>query len=182
MTVTDHSAATLVPIIKRWLLPGTTVLSDCWRAYSSLVNEGFVHETVNHSIEFVSECGTHTNTIEGTWSALKKSLPHYGTTKDLYNSYFAEYCIRKKFFGDAGNKFIEFLRLVCRVYKQSEPPVGPQPDGQQTELLAQAPPTGGSACESTVYTFSQHNIGNFDLWFDVDEDVDEHDMSANLFL
>jgi len=97
VTVTDRSAATLVPIIKRWLLPGTTVLSNCWRAYSSLVIEGFVHETVNHSIEFVSECRTHTNTIEGTWSALKKSLPHYGTTKDLYNSYFAEYCIRKKF-------------------------------------------------------------------------------------
>jgi len=34
--VSDRSAATLIPIIKRWILPGTTVLSDCWKAYSSL--------------------------------------------------------------------------------------------------------------------------------------------------
>ena len=92
-SVDDRSAETLIPIIKRWILPGTTIASDCWRAYSRLSEEGYIHETVNHSVEFVTEKGQHTNTIESTWCALKKSLPRYGTNKDLYNSYFAEYCI-----------------------------------------------------------------------------------------
>jgi len=62
--VEDHSAATLIPIIKQWIKPGTTVLSDCWKAYQSLNAEGYIHSTVNHSIEFVSDKGVHTNTIE----------------------------------------------------------------------------------------------------------------------
>ena len=93
--VTDRSAATLIPIIKQWILPGTTIASDCWRAYSSLEQEGYIHTAVNHSIQFVSETGTHTNNIESRWNALKKSLPRFGTQKQLYD-YFTEYCVRKK--------------------------------------------------------------------------------------
>ena len=36
LTVDDRSANTLIPIIKEWIKPGTTVHSDCWKAYSSL--------------------------------------------------------------------------------------------------------------------------------------------------
>jgi len=85
----------LIPIIKRWILPGTTILSDCWKAYSSLEREGFIHNTVNHSLQFVTDAGTHTNNTESRWNASKKTLPRYVTSKPLYNSYFAEYCIRK---------------------------------------------------------------------------------------
>jgi len=79
LTVEDRSAATLIPIIKQYILPGTTIVSDCWKSYSSLRDEGSLHQTVNHSIEFVSESGTHTNNTESRWNALKKSLPRYGT-------------------------------------------------------------------------------------------------------
>ena len=34
--VDDRSAATLIPIILRWVKPGTTIISDCWKAYGSL--------------------------------------------------------------------------------------------------------------------------------------------------
>ena len=77
----DRTANTLIAIIKEHVLPGTTIYSDCWKAYSPLNKEGFSHLTVNHSINFVDpETGTHTNTIESTWRALKKSLPKHGTT------------------------------------------------------------------------------------------------------
>ena len=39
-TVEDRTADTLVNIIKQHIKPGT-ILSDCWRAYSSLNPEGF---------------------------------------------------------------------------------------------------------------------------------------------
>jgi len=121
VTLPDRSASTLIPIIKRYILPGTTILSDCWKAYGSLCIEGYVHETVNHSLEFVSKSGVHTNTIESRWNAVKKSLPRYGTQKSLYESYFAEYCIRRKFFDNASDKFLACLRLVASVYKSSSP-------------------------------------------------------------
>ena len=74
--VADRTANTLVSIISENILPGTTVISDCWKAYSSLNSEGFSHLTVNHSVNFVDpETGAHTNTIESTWRALKKSIP-----------------------------------------------------------------------------------------------------------
>ena len=121
--VPDRTANTLIAIIKERVLPGTTIYSDCWKAYSSLNKEGFSHLTVNHSINFVDpETGTHTNTIESTWRALKKSLPKHGTTKGLYDTYFAQYCVRKQFLVDKEDPFLEFLDLIKTVYRPSFQP------------------------------------------------------------
>jgi transposase-like protein len=66
--VKDRTADTLMAIIRDWIEPGTTVISDCWAAYNSLGSQGYSHQTVNHSIQFVDpNTGTHTNTIESMW-------------------------------------------------------------------------------------------------------------------
>ena len=83
-TVSDRSAVILISIIRRWILPGTTILPNCWKACNSLSAEGYLHETVNHSVQFVSESGAHTNNIESRWNAVKKLLLKYGTNKELY--------------------------------------------------------------------------------------------------
>ena len=68
--VEDRSTHTLLPIIKEWKLPETTIYSDCWRAYNCPVTEGFQNLTVNHSLHFKDpETGTHTNAIESSWRA-----------------------------------------------------------------------------------------------------------------
>ena len=36
VVVDDRSAATLIPIIQKYILPGTLIISDEWQAYSSL--------------------------------------------------------------------------------------------------------------------------------------------------
>ena len=88
-TVEDRTADTLVYIIKQHIKPLTTIISVCWRAYSSLNSEGFTYLTVNHSVNFVDpDSGAHTNTIESTWRALKKSLPKNGTQKTLMTATF----------------------------------------------------------------------------------------------
>ena len=51
--VPNRSAATLMPIIQNSILPGTTVMSDLWRAYGGINAMGFNHFTVNHSVNFV---------------------------------------------------------------------------------------------------------------------------------
>ena len=117
VTVNDRSADTLIPLIKKYILPGTKVISDCWKAYCSLEEEGFVHGTMNHSIEFVnSETGDHTQTIESTWRAVKRSLPRSGTVKSLYESYFAEFIFRRKYLEDSEDKFFALLEQIRRVY------------------------------------------------------------------
>ena len=34
--VARRNAATLIPLIQKWILPGTIIYSDAWKAYSSL--------------------------------------------------------------------------------------------------------------------------------------------------
>lgn len=51
--VDKRDKATLLPIIIDKVHPGTTIITDCWRAYTDLANNGFSHLTVNHSLNFV---------------------------------------------------------------------------------------------------------------------------------
>jgi len=51
ISVSDLSAATLIQITKCYILPGTTILLDCWTAYFSLSEEEYIRDTVNHSIK-----------------------------------------------------------------------------------------------------------------------------------
>ena len=121
VSVEDRSADTLIPIIKKHVLPGTTIISDCWKAYSKLEEEGFQHQTVNHSKEFINkETGAHTNTIESTWRAVKTSLPKHGTVKSLYDTYFVEYIFRKRYLNSATDQFLAFFDLIKTVYSPSD--------------------------------------------------------------
>ena len=49
-SVEDRNADTLIPIIKKHVLPRTTIISDCWKAYSRLEEENYQHQTVKQRI------------------------------------------------------------------------------------------------------------------------------------
>ena len=36
VTVVNRTAATLMTDIQKWILPGTTIYSDCWKSYSTV--------------------------------------------------------------------------------------------------------------------------------------------------
>jgi len=62
-------------IIRDWIEPGTTIISDCWPALRDLESQGYTHRTVNHSTYFVDlNTGAHTNTIEFKWRSIKVFL------------------------------------------------------------------------------------------------------------
>lgn len=102
VAVPDRSGATLIPIIKAHIAPGSIIRSDFWKARDIVpFLPGFdcVHEKVNHSQEFASEEGTHTNTIEGAWSGIKRVTPvKKRTKKSLPGCLFSSLC------GDAAMK------------------------------------------------------------------------------
>ncbi len=49
IVVEAHDAATLLPIIRKYIALGTIIMSDCWRAYDCLEEHGYWHLNVNHS-------------------------------------------------------------------------------------------------------------------------------------
>ena len=89
--VVDRSEVTLIPIIQQWIEPGTLIVSDCWKSYTNLTEYGYQHETVNHSKEFKNEKGFNTNKQESHGRHLKINLPIFGTRKEHFSSYLAEF-------------------------------------------------------------------------------------------
>ena len=86
--VENRSAWTLIPLICKHILPGTTIISDEWRAYSCLDILGFPHLTVNHSEHFTDpSTGASTNLIESIWSRLRRSFPLTGLKERFIDDY-----------------------------------------------------------------------------------------------
>ena len=71
--VRDRSRNTLMPLIRKHIRRGSTVYSDCWRAYEPALNvEGYRHLSVNHREHFVDPLtGCHTQHIERAWQTIK---------------------------------------------------------------------------------------------------------------
>ena len=112
VTVDDRSASTLIPIIERYIKPGTMILSDEWASYNLIPPATFTHLTVNHSIQFVVP-GTdiHTQTIESTWGQAKKKMRNSMTTNpELLDTYLAEYCWKKKYGDNTFHNLIVEIR------------------------------------------------------------------------
>jgi transposase-like protein len=99
--VPDRSAATLMPIIQQKIRPGTTIISDCWRAYNDVQNQGYVHQRVNHRYNFVDPAtGAHTQNIERSWRAAKeRNKRQCGTAREMLESYLAEFMWRARLNG-----------------------------------------------------------------------------------
>lgn len=110
--VKKRSAAYLIPIIRHFVAPGTTIISDCWRAYSGLNQEGFNHLMVNHSLNFKDpETGAHTNTIECLWRHAKEVAGSYSRRKHLMDGHLAKYLFLKQCRADDADAF----NLLCRL-------------------------------------------------------------------
>ena len=89
--VPNRTARTLLPIIRQHILPGTTIYSDCWRAYAGIpripVVPRYEHMTVNHSRYFRDPVtGVCTNRVENFWGRAKKKLKKMSTVPHSHRS------------------------------------------------------------------------------------------------
>lgn len=101
--VEHRNADTLLPILQKYVRPGSIIMSDLWRAYFRIdkLPEGYEHYTVNHSENFVDpESGACTNLIESNWQKFKsRHKEEYGTRRTLLTSYVSQFLWRKSFSG-----------------------------------------------------------------------------------
>uniref|UniRef100_A0A2C9KR82 OTU domain-containing protein n=1 Tax=Biomphalaria glabrata TaxID=6526 RepID=A0A2C9KR82_BIOGL len=95
--VKDRTKETLLQIIKERILPGTTIMSDCWRSYDCLSSEGYRHLTVNHSYNFVNpETKAHTQHIERLWREVRWNIPKAGNKRHHMSGHLMEFLFRFK--------------------------------------------------------------------------------------
>jgi len=114
--VGSRSRESLLQVIQKWILPGTTVISDCWRAYDCLSDEGYSHLKVNHSLHFKDpESGAHTNGIEGTWGAAKRGISR-SKVKSQLDLYLGEYVWRRRHNNDFKALTKSFFSNLSRIY------------------------------------------------------------------
>ena len=95
----DVKQATIGPLIRETIAPGTAVFTDEYDIYARLPQWGYTHRTVCHAAgQFARDedgdgfCEVHVNTPEGLWSLLRSWLrPHRGISQErlpLYLGFF----------------------------------------------------------------------------------------------
>ena len=72
--ISDARGITLERAIERNVEPGSTISTDEWRGYHGLQVSPYSHGTVNHSAKQYVSGIHHTNTIEGHWAQIKRSI------------------------------------------------------------------------------------------------------------
>lgn len=111
-TAENVKAKTLMPHILNNVEPGSTIHTDELPSYAKLPNFGFTHETVNHGRKEFVRAEVHTNSIEGFWSQLKRSIHgtfHHVSAKHL-QKYVNEFAYR---YNRRKSELPMFLHLVA---------------------------------------------------------------------
>ena len=123
--VKNRKQTTLLPLIQKWIRPGSIIHSDCWKAYNCLGTHGYKHITVNHSKEFKNiATGACTNSIESDWRHAKVSFPRYGVQKGFHAGYLAEFMWRRKFRDT--DKFLTLLKHLTDTFNNGKMCTSPQ--------------------------------------------------------
>ncbi|CAF0934340.1 unnamed protein product [Brachionus calyciflorus] len=115
--VKDRTAQTLLSVIYEHVLPGTIIYSDQWSAYnkiSMLHENSIVHQTVNHSLNFVDPTTfTCTNQIESLWNKIKvKFREMRGCQRLLIQSYLDEFMWRQNNFLERSTTYQKILEII----------------------------------------------------------------------
>jgi len=117
LVTSDASKATLQPIIHEHVLPKSLIFTDEWRAYDGLDgSREYVHHRIYHAEKVWVVGNVHTNTIEGFWSLLKRSIDgaHHSVSAKHLQSYVDEYAFRYNHRDDAEPMFKAFLGQVAK--------------------------------------------------------------------
>jgi len=92
----ERSAEILIPLILKHVAIGTTIRTDEWKGYTQLPRYGYVHQTVNHSREFVTEEGVHTNRVESMWRPMRAFFQGRLISDDVFADHLVEYQWRRQ--------------------------------------------------------------------------------------
>lgn len=112
-----RDSETLLALIQKHVKPGSTIISDGWKAYECLKDHGYKHMTVVHEQNFVDpETGAHTQEIESNWRALKRRLCRGGIPVEGIAHHLCEYLWRWEAKNKGLDLFAAFIESVKKTY------------------------------------------------------------------
>jgi transposase-like protein len=114
--IKDTTEQTLLESVRDNVAKGSKLMTDDYRAYKTVaIIEEHTHSTVNHSNNEWKKGDTHTNTIEGFWSQIKRSID--GTYHVVSPKYLPSYLAEFQFRYNHGRNPVEhlFSFLLSRV-------------------------------------------------------------------
>ena len=103
----NRDRATLWPMIREYILPGSIVYSDCWKAHDGLdnpdlweqfgVDPNYTHHKVNHKENFVDSQNpqVHTQNIERAWRDITCHVKRPGIKSHHLKQYLSRYLFLK---------------------------------------------------------------------------------------
>ncbi len=119
IVIPDVKAKTLLPVVVANIVNDATVYTDDLMSYDRLTSLGFDHKTVAHSQKIYVNAGDiHTNSVEGFWSQLKRSIDgtYHHVTAEHLQEYADEYSFR---YSHRNDEQPMFKTMLAQVVKQS---------------------------------------------------------------
>jgi transposase len=94
--VENIKTRTIQPIINAAIAKGSTVMTDEFNIYNKVKENGYDHHTVQHGLGQYVNGIIHSNSIEGFWSQLKRSISgtHHAVSPKYLQSYVNEFVYR----------------------------------------------------------------------------------------
>jgi transposase-like protein/ribosomal protein L37AE/L43A len=94
--VGNTKSSTITPLVRENVEIGSTLMTDEYPVYDKLSNYGYKHKEVNHSAKQYVKGNVHTNTIEGFWSQLKRSIngTYHAVSPKYLQNYVNEFSYR----------------------------------------------------------------------------------------
>ena len=114
--VPDRTMESLQPVIYENVEPGTTITTDEHVSYNDLHHD-FDHTAINHGAKEYARGHHHTNTIEGFWSMMKRSIrgTHVHVSAKHLPKYLVEFEYRWNMRGMQYFMMDRLLKAFCRV-------------------------------------------------------------------
>ena len=74
-SVPDSTKDTLLKVVQKNILTGTTVVCDMWKTYDFLDKESYLHLSLSHKVHFVDpHTDADTNLIERKWRDIRSMV------------------------------------------------------------------------------------------------------------
>ncbi len=113
IVVENTKQDTLLPVIKRKIMPDSIVYTDCYKSYDVLDVSGFTHQRINHS-QLFADRQNHINGIENFWNQAKRVLRKYNGIDRQSFPLFLKECEFRFNFGTPKEQ-LKILRIWCGI-------------------------------------------------------------------
>ncbi|XP_068210958.1 uncharacterized protein [Palaemon carinicauda] len=114
--ISSRDSSTLVPLIQKYIKPGSIIISDNWSSYNSLNSLGYEHRIVSHT---EARHDTHTQNIESLMREAREQIQRSGSRSEYFRRYLSRFVFIKKY--PVENRLHYFFIAASHIYPpQSE--------------------------------------------------------------